>query len=369
VVTTFAGVPGVSGHNDGTGSGARFWYPAGLVIDGGDNIYVADSANNTIRKITPGGVVKTLAGIPGMPPDYRDGSPNVARFNSPESLGIDSAGNLYVADYGNFAIRKVTPAGAVSTLAGFPGAGSADGIGTAAEFYFPEGITTDRDGNSWVADTWNHTIRKITSAGQVTTIAGLAGVSGNADGSGHTARFLYPSAVSLDSSGNLYVTDAGTTLRMITPDGVVTTLAGMSGSFGSANGFGSAARFSGLGGVTVDRSGIIYLTDSINATVRVARPALADAATIDQATGTVGVTRTLDTSPQNATSWEWSIIRRPSGSVANFSSTTVRNPAFTPDVADLYQFRLVAKGSAGTSFTIVSLQAKTPSRRHSSRSN
>ena len=134
---------------------------------------------------------------------------------------------------------------AITTLAGRAGsAGSADGTGSAARFYYPRGVAVDSAGNVYVADTGNHTIRKVTPAGVVTTLAGLAGSSGSADGTGSAARFNYPPGVAVDSAGNVYVADTGNhTIRKVTPAGVVTTLAGLAGSSGSADGTGSAARF------------------------------------------------------------------------------------------------------------------------------
>jgi hypothetical protein len=170
-----------------------------------------------------------------------------------------------------------------------------------------------------------------------------------------SALFNYPVGIAIDSRGNMYVS-SDYALRMITPAGMVTTVAGQAGAHGSADGAGSAARFSGGTELTTDNDSV-YVVDGINATIRVGRPVIADAATIDQAFGPAGEARLLGTSQQNATSWEWSIVRRPSGSTAILSSTSIRNPTFTPDIADLYQFRLVAGGSGGTSMTVVSLAA------------
>ena len=160
-------------------------------------------------------------------------------------MAVDSAGNVYVADTYNHTIRKITPAGVVSTLAGLAGScGSADGTGANARFYYPYGVAVDSAGNVYVADTDNHTIRKITPGGVVSTLAGLAGSSGSADGTGANARFHYPSGVAVDSAGNVYVADTDNhTIRKITPAGVVSTLAGLAGSYGSADGTGANARF------------------------------------------------------------------------------------------------------------------------------
>lgn len=362
VVTTFAGRSGAPGSADGFISAARFWNPGGLTTDRSGNLIVADTSNNTIRRITPAGVVQTVAGKPGVPPDYVNGNATSARFNNPASVVTDHAGNIYVVDTLNQAIRKVTPAGQVTTLAGFLYVGSDDGIGTAARFNFPSQIAIDADENLYVADSLNHTIRKITLSGVVTTFAGQAGTTGSNDGPLSEARFNYPVGVAIDGGGNIYVS-SDYALRMITPAGMVTTVAGLAGVHGSADGMGSAARFSGGTELTVDDNGNVYIVDVVNATIRLGRPVLADAATIDQVFGPVGEPRLLGAAPQNATSWEWSIIRQPSASAATLSSTTDRNPTFTPDVADLYQFRLVARGSAGSSVTVVSLQATPAPRR------
>jgi hypothetical protein len=269
VVTTLAGLAGTSGSTDGTGSAARFNLPAGLAVDGSGNIYVADTYNHTIRKVTATGTVSTVAGQAGSS-GSADGSGGNARFNYPSGVSVDSTGNLYVADTNNFTIRKITPAGVVSTVAGLAGSsGISDGAGSAARFSSPEGVTVDGSGNLYVADTDNHTIRKITSAGVVTTLAGLAGTSGGGDGSGSVAQFQYPSDLTVDSAGNLYVADTDNhTVRKITPAGLVGTVAGLAGSSGSTDGLGSAARLFYPTGVAVDGSGNVYVADTNNHTIR-----------------------------------------------------------------------------------------------------
>jgi hypothetical protein len=229
VVTTLAGSAGVSGSADGTGSAARFSSPGGVATDSGGNIYVTDAAA-TIRKITPSGVVTTLAGsASGRGSEVGTGS--AASFNRPAGVAADSGGNVYVADTDNSTIRKITPAGVVTTVAGSAGLrGSADGTGSAARFNSPWGVATDSSGNVYVADSRNDTIRKITPAGVVTTLAGSAGFFGSEDGTGSAARFNSPWGVATDSSGNVYVADSGNhTIRKMTPAGVVTTLAGLPG--------------------------------------------------------------------------------------------------------------------------------------------
>ena len=258
VVTTLAGSPGVWGTADGTGSAARFNSPNGMAVDASGNLYVADQ--DTIRKVTPGGAVTTLAGSPGVS-GTTDGTGSAARFNAPWGVAVDASGNVYVADNGNDTIRKVTPGGMVTTLAGSPGvSGPDDGTGSAARFHTPNGMAADASGNLYVAD--QDAIRKVTPGGVVTTLAGSPGVSGTADGTGTAARFNGPTGVAVDGSGNLYVADGGTdTIRKVSPGGVVTTLAGSSAGSGYADGMGSAARFTQPGGVAVDGSGNLYVGD------------------------------------------------------------------------------------------------------------
>jgi len=267
-VTTLAGSVSY-GSADGTGSAARFSYPRGVAVDGAGNLYVADRDNHTVRKVTPLGVVTTLAGLASSP-GSADGTGTAARFDNPRGVAVDDAGNVYVADTDNHTIRKVTPAGGVTTLAGQAGSsGSVDGTGTAAQFYYPYGVAVDSAGNVYVADTDNHTIRKVTPAGVVTTLAGLAGSSGSADGTGSAAQFYYPGGVAADSAGNVYVADAwNNTIRKVTPPGVVTTLAGLAGNWGSADGMGSDAQFYYPYGVAVDGADNVYVADTDNHTIR-----------------------------------------------------------------------------------------------------
>ncbi len=349
VVTTLAGLAGSYGSADGTGSVARFCYPSGVAVDSAANVYVGDSENCTIRKVTPGGVVTTLAGLAGAQ-GSADGTGSAARFNAPYGVALDSADNVYVADSNNQTIRKVTPGGVVTTPAGLAVAwGSADGTGSAARFAQPCGVAVDSAGNVLVADSDNHTIRKVTPGGAVTTLAGLAGSAGSADGTGSAARFFYPEGVAVDRAGNVFVADTvNSTIRKVTPGGVVTTLAGLAGSSGSADGTASAARFNVPSGVAVDSAGNVYVAACGNNTIRIgATNTCLDAPTIDLAVGPVGETRQLDTSPQTAVAWQWSVIRRPADSVAVISAANIRNPTFTPEVGDLYVFRLEATNAAG----------------------
>ncbi|MEI6715503.1 MAG: immunoglobulin domain-containing protein, partial [Verrucomicrobiota bacterium] len=264
VVTTLAG-SGSDGSADGPGAAATFWHPYGVAVDGSGNVYVANSGNGKIRKITKEGIVTTLAGFGET--GFADGLGTAAKFSMPTGVAVDVSGNVYVADSWNNKIRKITSAGVVTTLAGSGSDGSADGPGAAAKFSRPAGAAVDGSGNVYVADCWNHKIRKITSEGMVTTLAG-SGETGFADGPGTAAKFSSPVGVAVDVSGNVYVADSGNNkIRKITSAGVVTTLAG-SGSSGASDGPGTAASFDGPRGVAVDGSGNVYVADSWNNMIR-----------------------------------------------------------------------------------------------------
>ncbi|HUD47919.1 MAG TPA: hypothetical protein VMR33_13880 [Candidatus Baltobacteraceae bacterium] len=283
-----------------SGYGSGLDYPAGVAVDGAGNMYAADTLNFAIRKVTPAGVVTTLAGQFGSA-GFADGTGSAARFYYPAGIAVDSAGNLYVADTWNNAIRELTPDGtnwAVTTIAGSPPAsygsfgpegGFADGTGSAAQFWEPEGLAVGTNGTLYVADTGNDAIRIVSPVGSnwvVTTLAGTpcscCGIiedgmtCGNVDGIGSAAQFNHPEGVAVDTSGNVYVADTKNyTIRKIAPNGDVTTLAGLSGPVsvieqepGSVDGTGSAARFGWPSGVAVDGEGNVYVADSLNQNFR-----------------------------------------------------------------------------------------------------
>jgi sugar lactone lactonase YvrE len=269
-VTTIAGTALVNGSADGTGAAARFNLPFGITTDG-TNLYVADTYNNTVRKIVIStGAVTTIAGTAGTT-GSADGTGTAATFLSPTGITTDGA-NLYVTDYGNNTVRKIVIAtGAVTTIAGTAGTtGSADGTGAAASFYVPAGITTDTDGtNLYVADYGNSTIRKIVIAtGAVTTIAGTAGVFGPAEGTGNAASFSNPFGLTTDGT-NLYVVDTNnsTIRKIVISTRAVTTMAGTAGAPGFADGTGNAASFAGPFGITTDGANL-YVADTNNSTIR-----------------------------------------------------------------------------------------------------
>ncbi len=269
IVTTVVGSPGQPGAIDGIGPAARFNRPNSIARDTAGSLYVTDQANQTIRKVTLDGTVSTLAGSPGQFGN-RDGASTNALFATPWGIAIDPHGTVYVSDSDNHTIRRITPEGIVSTLAGSPGvSGSDDGIGPAARFNHPYGLAADASGTLFVADAYNNTLRRISADGTVTTLAGTAGQFGSVDDIGPAARFFNPYGITVDPAGNLFVTDEGNhTLRRVAPDGAVTTLAGLAGQLGSVDGIDTNARFNSPYGVTTDRSGSVIVADTFNHTLR-----------------------------------------------------------------------------------------------------
>ena len=271
VVSTIAG-GSTSGFADGAGTSARFYYPTDVAVDAEGNVYVADQLSHRIRKITPDGVVSTIAG--GSTSGFADGAGTSARFNNPSGLALDSSGNVYVADQYNHRIRKIAPAVGesdreVSTIAGGSTRGSDDGAGRSARFNNPTGLALDSSGNIYVADYGNHLIRKISTEKVVSTIAG-GSTSGSADGAGRSARFTSPYGLALDAEGNLYVADSSNHLiRKITPGGLVSTIAGGgSTASGKENGPGRSARFNSPYGLALDAEGNLYVADRDNHRIR-----------------------------------------------------------------------------------------------------
>ncbi|WP_428330947.1 NHL repeat-containing protein [Mucilaginibacter sp.] len=272
-VTTLAGGGGggsATGSKNGSDTSATFYFPSGIAVDASLNVYVADAGNNMIRMISPTGVVTTLAGT--VAKGRANGTGTAATFSYPYAIAIDASGNLYVADEGNNLIRKITAGGVVSTLAGSGQVGSANGPGSGASFYDASGIAVDGSGNVYVADQGNNLIRKITPAGVVSTLAG-SGASGSQNGTGTAASFYAPTSVAVDATGNVYVADSfNNMIRKITPDGVVSTFAG-SGTAGATNGTGTAATFNNPQGLNFDVEGNLYVADYTNNQIRKISPA------------------------------------------------------------------------------------------------
>jgi sugar lactone lactonase YvrE len=268
VVTTLAG-SGTVTYLDGNGTLAGFNNPCGIAVDTSGNVYIGERFNHRIRKITPQGVVTTLAGS-GIG-TYLDGNGTLAGFNSPFGLTIDSSGNVYVADTTNNRIRKITPQGVVSTFAGSGAASFADGTGTNAIFYNPYGVYMSPTGILYVADTLNNRVRQISSTQIVTTLAG-SGTATYLDSVGTLSGFNYPNSITVDNNNIIYVTDLNNNrIRSITSAGIVTTLTG-SGIASFANGTGTNSSFNAPWGICVDIYNNLYIGDSTNNMIRKITP-------------------------------------------------------------------------------------------------
>jgi len=259
VATRLAGA-NQEGFKDGVGTSASFARPEGLAVDAKGSIYVADSDNNRIRKITSSGVVKTLAGS-GVMGD-KNGIGRSATFSNPGGVAADAHGNVYVADFGNIEIRKITAYGKVTTLAG---------AGKNIPFGNVDSLAVGPRGNVYFSDTINNKIWKISHSGVVTTFAG-SGAMGDRNGPANVASFKCVSGLTVDHEGNVYVADlTGNQIRKISPSGIVSTLAG-SGNAGDANGNGKSASFHGPSDVAVDAKGNIYVSDAGNNKIRKITP-------------------------------------------------------------------------------------------------
>ncbi|MDW8088236.1 MAG: OmpA family protein [Bacteroidia bacterium] len=264
-VTTIAG-SGRVGYRGGAALEAALNRPNGIVADQMGNVYFSDDQNHCVRKVTPAGQIVLVAGRP-QTAGYADGPSDQALLNSPHGLTLDPQGNLYVCDYLNHAIRKITPQGNVSTLAGGSGRGFKDGVGKAAQFSLPIAIVRDSKGNLWVLDGGNHALRKVSPQGKVETIAGT-GMPGYEDGPGRSAQFNTAVGLTIDKQDNLYVVDAGNRcIRKVTPSGEVSTFIDLSfqgwtirGTAGRSLSFSTSGGGYG-GGITVDPDGNLYIAD------------------------------------------------------------------------------------------------------------
>lgn len=266
MVTTLAGGE-TAGFADGIGMTARFNHPSGIAVDRMGNVYVSDRENHSIRMITPAGVVHTFAGT-GQP-GADDGFRLEASFNEPYGLVFDGDGNLYVSDVMNHSIRKISMDGQVTTLAGGR-RGYSDRPGDLAMFDHPHGITVDGQSNVYVADTQNQRIRMIAPDGTVSTVAGSGG-DGFIDGATAVAEFYVPIGIVLDRQGNIYVGDEGNSSIRKISHGTVSTLAG-NGSFSFADGIGKDASFNAPGALAIDSADNLYVADYLNNSIRRVTP-------------------------------------------------------------------------------------------------
>ena len=266
VVYTLAG-NGSGGFMDGSVTAAEFNYPYSVAVDKNGDVFVADQFNARIREVTllPSPVVSTFSGR--GKPGLVNGIADSTEFSKPSGVAVGANGNVYVADTFNNVIREISSKGASTTFAGSSLPGSSDGTGTGASFNNPTGLAIDSLGNLYVADAGNNKIRKITPLGVVTTLAG-SGAAGNINGAGTAASFNQPTGVAVDINGNVYVADSNNNLvRKIAPDGTVITLAG-TGQTGATNGPLTSASFSNPQGVATDIYGNVYVADTGNNLIR-----------------------------------------------------------------------------------------------------
>jgi sugar lactone lactonase YvrE len=311
VVTTLAGVPTVNGNADGTNGNAGFYEPEGIAVDASSNLYVADTGNSAIRKISRLGtnwVTTTIARIVG----------------APEGVVVDAESNVYVANFGNDTLWKVTPQGtnwSSTLMAGTPGmAGSTDGYTNRALFNSPRGLGVGTNGVLYIADSLNNTIRQVTPGSVVSTLAGAAGGPGASDGFQSFASFNAPLGLATDVGGNVYVADSqNNTIRLVTPGGAVSTLAGLaSGLPGSLDGLGTNASFNLPTAVAVDGFTNLYVADCLNNEIR----------------------KLVLTNTSSATNWQVTTLAGRAGTLYSGTITNVvagtTNLSFIVNAASLY---------------------------------
>ena len=258
MVTTLAG-SGKEGTADGKSDSASFFFPVALAAAADGDIYIADTHNSLIRKITPKGTVSTIAGR--LAPNVKDQPDSLQQLDNPYGIAVGKDGTIYFTDWAKDLVCKIGRDGRIAAIAGNGNVGAKDGKGNSASFFVPEGIAVDEKNNLYIADTYNNMIRKIDPHGVVTTLAGRTGkkYEGFADGKGSDALFSHPCGIAVDKKGNVYVADVGNNrIRKLTQDGTVTTLAG-TGLRGSANGSLHTAAFNRPFGVAVDRDGNVYI--------------------------------------------------------------------------------------------------------------
>jgi ribosomal protein S11 len=348
--TTIAGLAPSQGITDGTNTSVRFTLPAGVALDRGGNVYVADTDNYTIRQLRPAGanwVSSTIAGTPKKE-GSNDGTNGAVEFNLPYGLAVDSKTNIYVADSDNDTIRQLTPAGTnwvSSTIAGTAGSrGTADGTDNTIQFYHPYGVAVDTNGNVYVADSGNDTIRLLTPSGSdwnSSTIAGTAGSAGTNDGTDNAALFSGPYGVAVDTKGNVYVADTGNnTIRLLTPSGsdwISSTIAGTAGATGSADGTNGAISFHSPQGIAVDAAGNLYVGDTGNDTIRKLTPSGANwvSSTIGGAAGIPGSANGIGSAARFYSPWGVAVDGAGNVYVADWRNSIIRQSA--PPGAPVFQ--------------------------------
>jgi hypothetical protein len=331
-------------------------------------VYVAEADAYTIRKIAPNGTVSTIAGKRNQL-GHTDGPGAQAQFAYPVDVAVDRDGAVYVAE--DCTIRKIGTDGVVSSVVGKPGsfsgcADNVDGPFASARLNGPHNLVIDAAGNLYVTTKQSlnanlsvaNNVRKISLAsGVVTTLAGGTYKQQTyRDARSGLAYFMDIGGLAVDAAGNVFATETfAKTVRRVTPDGLVSTVGGFPGEIGTAEATALDARFNAPAAIAFDSAGTLFVAEDHG--IRIARPALTDSATIDDVLAVVGGRRQLGTTTHAASSLKWSFVRQPSASAAALSSTTIAEPTFTPDVADLFELRLTASDSVSTSVTDVLLLA------------
>jgi streptogramin lyase len=275
-VSTVAGVPGLAGHADGKGAEVKFNEPVGISCAADGSMWVVDRGNHCIRRIDQDSTVSTVAGVPSSS-GHADGTGAEAKFNKPRGISCAADGSMWVAEYGNHCIRRIDQDGTVSTVAGVPRSrGHADGKSAEAKFTFPYSISCAADGSMWVADSNNHCIRRIDQDGTVSTVAGVPGSSGHVDGKGAEAKFNFPTSISCAADGSMWVAeDCNDCIRRIDQDSTVSTVAGVPGSAGHADGKGAEAKFNKPTGISCAADGSMWVADLSNHCIRQITPSYA----------------------------------------------------------------------------------------------
>ncbi len=343
LVSTVAGAS--AGFANGTGPAARFDQPNGVAADTAGNLYVADTLNHRIRKITPAGVVTTLAGNGGA--GFADGPALSAQFNEPMGVAVGANGTVFVTDSKNHRIRAISPDGVVSTFSGI-GAGFTDGVAGGARFNVPKGLAIDAGGNLYVADSLNHRIRQVAPDGSVSTFAGT-GTAGFADGAGSAAQFSSPSAIAVGADGILYVTETTShAIRKILADGTVSTFAGSRTTASFLDASGTSARFSSPTGLVVDANGTLYVADKGNHRIRRIAP---NGTVTTRAGSNQGTADGLGSDAQFDSPVSLALIAPGTVAVGESGHSTIRHFASTG------AFVQAATGLIGTTFLPVSLPA------------
>ncbi|MEK6324767.1 MAG: peptidoglycan DD-metalloendopeptidase family protein [Acidobacteriota bacterium] len=344
-VSTLAGLAGSPGFADGPSAQAKFRDPAGLAVAQDDSIYVADAGNNRIRRVAPDGTVTTVAGDGTA--GFLDGPGASARFDNPQGVAVDSSGMIYVADTGNNRIRRIAVDGTVATLAGGSTSGFQDGAGTQARFNAPRGVALDNQGNAYVTDTGNSSVRAVTPSGNVSTVAG-DGTIGSSDS---PARFDGLVGITVDGSTLfVYVADTGNhRIRRLAPSGATITIAGADRGF--ADGSATQAKFAEPSGSAVDGAGKLIVADATNSLVRFVDPgsaAVSPAVSTLAGTGDRGLTNGTGSVARFFTPRGIAVAQSSAIIVADTGNHVLRRVLLPPSIASFTPTR----GNAGSSVTI-----------------